>query len=278
MTDILNDKDVRTITQTAGQAHLRTRGYAVMLLHSKVEIAVLIGPHIRGITRVGLPSSVARPVTPSPVISTKVDDLRNDRWNRLARRSSDCGYAVAFCRQCCNLRCRVKAGLNQDRCVIGAEMGRVPPRRIGLNFRKRLIRKRLNPPNAAACVKYDLLTGFGTARPSFNKIQLYRTSRIGGGDLRDLDGWFGRRTPRSTTGEQDTQDYERDNRSMLLEGGSVRGGAHTPPNVGNILLLAKPIFPFPRGRNAEGQGIDSKKRCSQYQYWMLSKRSRCSGR
>ena len=115
-------------------------------------------------------------------------------------------------------------------------MGRIPPRRIRLNFRKRLIRKRLNPPNAAACVKYDLLTGFGTARPSFNEIHLYRTSGIGGGDLRDLDGWLGRHTSRITTGEQDTHDYERGNRSMLLEGGSVREGAHTPPNVGNILL------------------------------------------
>jgi hypothetical protein len=45
---------------------------------------------------------------------------------------------------------------------------------------------------------------------------------------------------------------------MLFEGGSVTEGAHTPPHVGNILLLAKPIFPFPRGMKAEGQGIDSK--------------------
>src|ERR1700677_2029975 len=97
-------------------------------------------------------------------------------------------------------------------------MCRVPPRRIGLNFRKRLIRKRLNPPNVAACVKYDLLTGFGTARPSFNKIQLYRTSRISGGGLRNLDGWLGRHTPPITTGEQAAHDYEMDNRSMLFEG------------------------------------------------------------
>src|SRR6476620_5824468 len=112
MTDISNDEDVRTITQTAGQAHLRTCPYAVMLLHSKVQISVLIGPHIRGIIGVGLPSSVARRVTHSPVISTKVDDLGNDRCNRLARRSSNCDYAVAYCRQSRNLRCRVKAELN----------------------------------------------------------------------------------------------------------------------------------------------------------------------
>jgi hypothetical protein len=105
-----------------------------------------------------------------------------------------------------------------------------------LNLRKGLIRKRLNPPNVAARVNYDLLAGFGAAGPSFDKVHLYRASRIGGGDLRDLDGWLERHTPRITTGEQDTHDYETDNRSTLLEGGSVREGAHTPPNVGNILL------------------------------------------
>src|ERR1700678_3533626 len=206
MTNILNDKDIRTITQTAGQAHLRTCPFTIMLLHSKVQIAVLIGPYIRRIVGVGLPSSLARRVTHSPVISTKVDDLGNDRCNRLARRCSDCDYAVALYRQSGKLRCRVKAGLNQDRCVLGAEMGRVPPRRIGLNLRKRLISKRLYPPNVAARVKYDLLTGFGPVRPSFNKIQLYRTSRIGGGDLRDLDGWLGIHTPRPATDEQDARD------------------------------------------------------------------------
>src|ERR1700722_6377633 len=181
MTDILNDKDVRTITQTAGQTHLRTCPYAVMLLHSKVQVAVLVRPHIRRIIKVGLPSSVVRRVTHSPVISTKVDDLGNDRCDRLANRNSDCDYAVSLGRQSRNLRCGVKAGLNEKRCVIGTEMGRVLPSRIGLNLRKRLIRKRLNPPNSAACVKYDLLTRFGAVRPPFDKVQLYRTSRIGGG-------------------------------------------------------------------------------------------------
>src|SRR6202161_3462885 len=112
MTDILNDKDIRTIPQTSRQAHLRTCPLTVMLIHSQVEKTVLIGPRIRGIAGVGLPASVARRVTHSPVISTKVEDLRNDRCNRLARRSSDCDYAVAYCRQSRNLRCRVKAELN----------------------------------------------------------------------------------------------------------------------------------------------------------------------
>src|ERR1700734_878492 len=106
-------------------------------------------------------------------------------------------------------------------------MGRIPPRRIGLNFRERLIRKWLNPPNIAARVKYDLLTGFDTACPSFNKIQFYRTSGVGGRDLRDLDGWLGKHTPRITTPKQDAHDYQRDNRSMLLEGGSVTETTHT---------------------------------------------------
>lgn len=41
---------------------------------------------------------------------------------------------------------------------------------------------------------------------------------------------------------------------MLLEGGSVREGAHTPPNVGNILLLVNPVSPS----RADRQGIDLK--------------------
>src|SRR5580698_7895858 len=110
-----------------------------MLLHAKMQVAVLIGPNIRGIIGVGLPSSITRRVTHSPVISTKVDDLRSNCGNRLACRSSDCDYAVACWRQGRNLGCRMKAGLNQECCIIGAEMSRVPPRRIGLNFGKRLI-------------------------------------------------------------------------------------------------------------------------------------------
>jgi hypothetical protein len=38
---------------------------------------------------------------------------------------------------------------------------------------------------------------------------------------------------------------------MLLEGGSVREGAHAPPNVGIILLLAKPIS-LPEGQKSGG--------------------------
>jgi len=89
-------------------------------------------------------------------------------------------------------------------------MGRIPPRRVGLDSRKRLIRKRLNPPNTAACVKYDLLTGFHAACPSFNKVQLYWTSSTGGGDSSDLEGRLGRNALRITTGEQDANDYERE--------------------------------------------------------------------
>src|ERR1700691_3769615 len=127
MTDILNDKDIRTIPQTSRQAHLRTCPLTVMLIHSQVEKTVLIGPRTRGIADVGLPASVARRVTHSPVISTKVDDLRNDRCNRLACRSSDCDHAVALRRQRRKLRCGVKTGLNQDRRIIAAQMGRLPP-------------------------------------------------------------------------------------------------------------------------------------------------------
>src|SRR6202161_1950405 len=100
-------------------------------------------------------------------------------------------------------------------------MGRVSPCRIRLNFRKRLIRKRLNPPNVTTCVKYDLLTGFHAARPSFNKIQLYRTSRIGGGDQRDLNGWLGRHPIRIAGSEKDAQEHEKSIRSMLCDGGSA---------------------------------------------------------
>ena len=133
-------------------------------------------------------------------------------------------------------------------------MGRIPPRRIGLNFRKRLIRKRLNPPDVTTRVKYDLLTGFHATCPSFNKIQLYWPPRIGGGDLCDLDGWLGRHTPRITTPMQDAHNYESDNRSMLPEGGSVREGAHTPPNVGSSLLLASRFCLFPNGQKCRGPG------------------------
>ena len=136
-------------------------------------------------------------------------------------------------------------------------MSRVPPRRIRLNFRKRLIHKRLNPPNVAACVKHDLLTGFHAARPSFNKIQLYRTSRIGDRDFRDLDGRLGRHTPRITTGEKDANDYKRETRSPLLEG-IVRGRVHTSPNICNTRFLGKPSS---RSRGIEmqqGQAINPK--------------------
>src|ERR1700677_833925 len=96
MTDIVNDKDIRTIPQTSRQAHLRACPLTVMLIHSQVEKTVLISPRIRGIAGVGLPPPVARRITYSPVISTKVDDLRNDRCNRLACRSSDGDHAAAL--------------------------------------------------------------------------------------------------------------------------------------------------------------------------------------
>src|SRR5277367_183469 len=118
-------------------------------------------------------------------------------------------------------------------------MGRVPPRRVGLDFRKRLIRKRLNPPNAAACVKYDLLTRFGAGCPPFDKVQLHRTSRIGGGDKRDFNVWLGRYPTRIAGREKEAHEHEKDIRSMLLEGGSVRATCHIPPNVRNILTVAR---------------------------------------
>src|SRR6202020_2388287 len=98
-------------------------------------------------------------------------------------------------------------------------MGRVSPCRIGLNFRKRLIRKRLNPPNVTTCIKNNLLTGFHAACPSFNKIQLYRTSRIGGGDQRDLNVWLGRHPGRIAGREKDAHEHEKSLRSMLFDGG-----------------------------------------------------------
>src|SRR3984957_19720126 len=98
-------------------------------------------------------------------------------------------------------------------------MGRVSPCRIRLNFRKRLIRKRLNPPNVTTCVKYDLLTGFHASCSSLNKIQLHRTARIGGGDKRDLDFWFGRHPIRTAGREKDAHEQEKFIRVMLFDGG-----------------------------------------------------------
>jgi hypothetical protein len=120
-------------------------------------------------------------------------------------------------------------------------MGRVPPRRIGLDIRKRLIRKRLDPPNAAARVKHDPFTRFGAARSTFHEIHLNWTSRTFSGDSRELDGWFGKKAPRMTTGKQNAPDYERDNRSLLLEQAIVRGGDHSPPCIGDIKQLVRPI-------------------------------------
>src|ERR1700727_1491603 len=112
MTDILNDKDIRAIPQASRQAHLGTCPLTVMLIHSQVEKAVLIGPRIRGIASVGLPASVGRRVTYSPVITTKMDDLREDRRHRLAWGSSDGDHAVALRRERRKLGCGVKPGFN----------------------------------------------------------------------------------------------------------------------------------------------------------------------
>jgi hypothetical protein len=137
-------------------------------------------------------------------------------------------------------------------------MRRVPPRRIGLNLRKGLIRKRVNPPNTAACVKYDLLTRFDAVRSPFDKVQLYRTSRIGRRDQRDLNIWLGRHPTRIAGREKHAHESQKDIRSMLLEGGSVIGRFHIPLNVRNILTVSEADSSSRGGRNTEGQGIDPK--------------------
>ena len=61
-----------------------------------------------------------------------------------------------------------------------------------------------------------------------------------------------------TAGEQDAHDSKRDNRSMLLEGGSVRGMAHTPPKSLHYLTVSEADFRFPTGSKTEESRVDHK--------------------
>jgi hypothetical protein len=49
-----------------------------------------------------------------------------------------------------------------------------------------------------------------------------------------LNVWLGRHPIRIAGREKDAHEHENDIRSMILEGGGVRGRFHIPPNVRNI--------------------------------------------
>ena len=72
-----------------------------------------------------------------------------------------------------------------------------------------------------------------------------------------MNVWLGRHPARIAGIEKGAHEHEKDIRSMLLEGGRVRGRLHIPPNVA-ISDCERSRFLLPRGRNAAGQRIDQK--------------------
>src|SRR5215204_1132169 len=87
-------------------------------------------------------------------------------------------------------------------------MRRVSPTRIGFDFCKRLVGKRLDVPVSAASVEDDLLVGAGIDNASFDCLKPRRSAGFGCRNNAEFDCRFAAVLSKTATGKQKTSQNE----------------------------------------------------------------------